>query len=143
MTTEQVVTVARWVWLIGGIGSVLLAFWALARAKEDHAQHIRESGNGAVLHAGRWRILASSLELLKALTITVAALLALIDAVDPGPNHFGLIVLGLLALWPVEFAVKLATDAYNHQKLLNLITTVRGSPENRKMDEHTVSERVE
>lgn len=143
MTAAQVIALVRLAWLIGGSVAVVIAIWALGRAREDQSKHISEYGNGAVLHAGRWRIVAASQELLKAVTITLGALLDIIDVVDSGPSHFGLPILILLALVPIEFAVKLVSDAINHKKLLDLITTESGAPEHRKMDEHTLTGRVQ
>lgn len=130
----------RLLWLLGGVVALVFASRKLARARADHAAHIAEGGNGAVLHAGRWRIRAALHALLMAVGLVGAAALAVSDWLIPGPPLFGLWTLTLLTLVMVVFAWSQIDDDLNHQLLLDLITT-EPARQKRKMDEHVVTER--
>jgi hypothetical protein len=132
----------RLLWLLAGAVALSFAVRKYQRAREDHQAHIERAGNGAVLHAGRWRIRSAQFAVAKSLLIIGAAIIATVDAFLEGPARLGLVVLTLLSLWPVVFAWGLYDDDHNHQLLLDLITTERPEREKRKMDEHIVSERV-
>jgi len=130
----------RLLWLAAGIVALLFANRKLEAAQSDHSAHVTEGGNGAVLHAGRWRIRTARYAVALALILVVAALLSTLDWVLAGPARFNIITLVVLTLWPLAFAASLVDDDRNHQLLLDLITT-RPAAQKRKMDEHTVSER--
>lgn len=132
----------RLLWLASGLVALLYANRKLEAAKVDHAAHIFEGGNGAVLHAGRWRIRAAKFAVALALILVLAASLSTLDWVLYGPARLNILTLIVLTLWPLLFAASLVDDDRNHQMLLDLITT-EPATQKRKMDEHVVSERVE
>jgi hypothetical protein len=136
------IDLVRLLWLAAGVIALVFAVRKLTKARADHAAHVREGGNGSVLHAGRWRIRAAWHAVSIAAALTVAAALAVLDWLIPGPSVLGLWTLITLTLVPVLFAWTQIDDDRNHQSLLDLITT-EPARQRRKMDEHVVTERVD
>lgn len=124
--------------IIWGLASGVALFYSIIRirkARADLHAHLGQQGNGAVKHAGEWRVHAAYQDLILATSFVLAVLFAILNALVTKNVAFGVLTLLALTAAPVVFAWKQRDDNTNHDKLLSMIATTPEAPTRRMMDQ--------